>query len=162
MRRPNRQSSGTLLAMALCMALQMTGFIMILPLFARRFESFGAGVEALGISAMAYALTSTVAAPFIGILADRFGRRLIILLSLTAYVLAFSGYLLATSAWLFILLRALAGVFTAGLVPAIVSSVGDLAAENRRAQWIGIVNGGASIGWIIGPIIGGLLYDRFG
>ena len=148
--------------MALCMALQMTGFIMILPLFARRFESFGAGVEALGISAMAYALTSTIAAPFIGMLADRFGRRPIILLSLAAYAGAFSGYLLATSAWQFILLRALAGVFTAGLVPAIVSSVGDLAEENRRARWIGIVNGGASIGWIIGPILGGFLYDRFG
>lgn len=150
-----------LVALALCMALQMTGFVMILPLFARRFESFGAGVEALGMSAMAYALTSTVAAPFIGMLADRFGRRPIILVSLAAYVLAFSGYLFATSAWLLILLRGLAGVFTAGLVPAITSSVGDLASENRRAQWIGIVNGGASAGWVIGPVLGGLLYDRF-
>jgi MFS family permease len=48
------------------------------------------------------------------------------------------------------------------LVPAILSSVGDLALEHRRAQWIGIVNGGASIGWIVGPILGGLLYDRYG
>ncbi len=158
----SRQSLRTLVALAFCMALQMTGFVMILPLFARRFESFGAGVETLGMSAMAYALTSTVAAPFIGMLADRFGRRPIILLSLAAYAVAFSGYLLATSAWLVILLRGLAGVFTAGLVPAITSSVGDLAAENRRAQWIGIVNGGASVGWIIGPLLGGLLYDRFG
>ena len=61
-----------------------------------------------------------------------------------------------------ILLRGLAGAFTAGLIPAISSSVGDLAAENHRAQWIGIVNGGASAGWIIGPILGGLLYDHFG
>jgi len=157
-----RQSFSTLVALSLCMALQMTGFVMILPLFARRFESFGAGVEALGMSAMAYALTSTVAAPFIGMLADRFGRRPIILLSLAAYVLAFSGYLFAASAWLMILLRGLAGVFTAGLIPAITSSVGDLASEDRRAQWIGIVNGGASAGWIVGPILGGLLYDRFG
>lgn len=157
-----RQSPSILVALALCMALQMTGFVMILPLFARRFESFGAGVEALGVSAMAYALTSTFAAPFIGMLADRFGRRPIILLSLSAYVLAFSGYLFAASAWLLIMLRGLAGVFTAGLVPAITSSVGDLASENRRAQWIGIVNGGASAGWIIGPLFGGLLYDRFG
>jgi MFS family permease len=140
----------------------MTGFVMISPLFARLFESFGAGVEALGMSAMAYALTSTIAAPFIGMLADRIGRRPIILLSLAAYVLAFSGYLFATSALLLILLRSLAGVFTAGLVPAIISSVGDLAAENRRAQWIGIVNGGASVGWVLGPFIGGLLYDNFG
>jgi MFS family permease len=144
------------------MALQMTGYVMILPLFARRFESFGASVEALGMSAMAYSFTSTVAAPFIGMLADRFGRRPIILLSLAAYVLAFSGYLFAASARLLILLRGLAGVFTAGLVPAITSSVGDLASENQRAQWIGIVNGGASVGWIVGPVLGGLLYDRFG
>jgi len=135
---------------------------MILPLFARRFDSFGTGVEALGMSAMAYALTSTFAAPFMGMLADRFGRRPIILLSLAAYVLAFSGYLFADSAWLLILLRGLAGIFTAGLIPAMTSIVGDLASENRRAQWIGIVNGGASAGWIVGPLLGGLLYDRFG
>jgi MFS family permease len=148
--------------MALCYAFQMAGFVMISPLFARLFESFGAGVKALGTSAMAYALTGTVAAPFIGMLADRVGRRPIILLSLAAYVLAFSGYLFATSAWLLILLRGLAGLFTAGLVPAMMSSVGDLASENRRAQWIGIVNGGASAGWVIGPYAGGLLYDHFG
>jgi MFS family permease len=157
-----RQSPSLLVALAFCMALQMTGFVMILPLFARRFDSLGAGVEALGVSAMAYALTSTFAAPFIGMLADRFGRRPLILFSLAAYALAFSGYLFATSAWLLILLRGLAGAFTAGLLPAMTSMVGDLAPENRRAQWIGIVNGGASAGWIAGPLWGGLLYDRFG
>lgn len=157
-----RKPSHILVALAFCMGLQMTGFVMILPLFARRFESFGAGVEALGVSAMAYALTSTFAAPFIGALADRFGRRPIILLSFAGYVLAFSGYLLASSASLLITLRGLAGVFTAGLLPAMTSIVGDLALENRRAQWIGILNGGASAGWILGPLLGGLLYDRFG
>jgi MFS transporter, DHA1 family, multidrug resistance protein len=160
--QPTRQSTGILIALALCMALQMTGFVMILPLFAHRFESFGAGVEALGVSAMAYALASTLFAPFMGMLADRFGRRPMILLSLVAYVLAFSGYLFATSTWLFILFRGLAGVFTAGFVPAITSIVGDLASERHRGQWIGIVNGGASVGWIVGPLFGGLLYDRFG
>jgi predicted MFS family arabinose efflux permease len=161
-RQPSRQSISILVALALCYAFQMTGFVMISPLFARLFQSFGAGVKALGMSAMAYALTSTIAAPFIGVLADRIGRRPVILISLASYVLAFSGYLFATSAWLLILLRGLAGVFTAGLVPAILSSVGDLASENRRAQWIGIVNGGASAGWVLGPYLGGLLYDHFG
>lgn len=140
----------TLTALSLCMALQMTGFVMILPLFARRFESFGAGVTAFGMSSMAYALTSVIAAPFIGSLADRFGRRLIILLSLSAFVLVFSGYLFAISAWMLILLRGLAGLFTAGLVLAIMSSVGNLAVENRRAQWIGIVNGARPlVGWSV-------------
>ena len=145
-----RQSSGILVSLAACMALQMTGFVMILPLFARRFESFGAGVEALGVSAMAYALTSTFAAPFVGMLADRYGRQPIILFSLAGDILAFSGYRFAASAWVLILLRGLAGVFTAGLLPAIMSIVGDLAPENWPAQWIGIVNGGAAAGWIQG------------
>ena len=107
----------TLVALALCMALQMTGFVMILPLFARRFESFGTGVAAFGMSSMANALTSVIAAPFIGSLADRFGRRPIILLSLSACVLVFSGYLFAISAWMLILVRGLAGLFIAGLIP---------------------------------------------
>lgn len=158
----SRRSPSILVVLAVCMALQMTGFVMLLPLFARRFESFGAGVEALGASAMAYALTSTIAAPFMGMLADRVGRRPIILLSFAAYVLAFSGYLFAASAWQLIVLRGLAGVFTAGLLPAMTSMVGDISPENRRAQWLGLVNGGASAGWILGPLLGGLLYDRFG
>ena len=160
--QPTRRSPAILVALAFCMALQMTGFVMILPLFARRFESFGAGVNALGMSSLAFALTSTLSAPFMGMFADRFGRRPVILLSLTAYAFAFGGYLFAASAWLLILLRGLAGIFTAGLVPAMTSIIGDLASQHRRAQWIGIVTGGASVGWILGPPFGGLLYDRFG
>ena len=151
-----------IIVLSACMAFQMTSYVIILPLFARRFSEFGAGVESLGLSAMAYALTSTLAAPFMGALADRFGRRRLVLASLAAYILAFTGYLLASSAPVFILLRALAGAFTAGLTPAVTGVVADLAPMDRRAQWIGIVNGGASIGWIAGPVLGGMLYDHWG
>ncbi|MGE5249673.1 MAG: MFS transporter [Bacteroidota bacterium] len=159
---PARRPRVTLAAMALCMCMQMIGFMMISPLFALRLESFGAGVQALGMSASAFALAAMAAAPFMGVLADRLGRRPIILLSLAAYALAFSGYLFAASAWVFIVLRGLAGALTAGLVPAMTSTVGDLASENRRAQWIGIVMGAASVGWVVGPPLGGLLYDHLG
>jgi len=151
-----------LVALATCIALQMTGFAMVLPLFGRRFEGFGAGVQALAASDMAYSLTGILAAPLTGMLADRFGRRSIILVSLVGNVLAFCGYLLVPFAWLLILLRGLAGVSTAGLVPATMSIVGDLAPEDRRAQWIGIIIGSASAGHVVGPLLGGQLYDRFG
>jgi MFS transporter, DHA1 family, multidrug resistance protein len=151
-----------MIILAVCMALQMTGFVMILPLFARRFSEFGVGVKSLGESAMAYALAATLAAPFMGALADRFGRRRLILVSLATYVLTFSGYLLASSASVFILIRGLAGAFTAGLFPAMTGIVAELAPIQRRAQWIGIVSGGASLGWIAGPILGGVLYDHWG
>ena len=161
---PKRRSSSkrVMIVLAVCMALQMTSFVMILPLLARRFTEIGAGVAALGVSAMASALAGTLAAPFMGALADRFGRRPVMLGSLAAYALAFTGYLFAASAPAFIVLRGLAGLFTAGLIPAVTGSVADLAPIDRRAQWIGIVNGGASIGWIAGPLLGGVLYDRWG
>ena len=149
-------------ALSVCMALQMTSFVMILPLFARRFAELGAGVETLSLSAMAYALTSTLTAPFMGALSDRIGRRPLVLLSLAAYILAFSGYLLASSPEMIILLRGMAGAFTAGLVPAVLGIVSDLAPTDHKAQWIGFVNGGASVGWIVGPVIGGALYDHWG
>lgn len=157
-----RRSTGVLVALALCMALQMTGFAVFLPLFALRFESFGAGVQALSASDMAYFLTFALAAPLVGTLADRFGRRPIILLSLAGHVLVFIGYLFAASTWPLIILRGLAGISGAGVLPGMVSIVGDLAPEDRRAQWIGVVNGGAAIGYILGPSLGGWLYERFG
>jgi DHA1 family tetracycline resistance protein-like MFS transporter len=86
----------------------------------------------------------------------------VVLASLAAYVLAFAGYLFASSVLAFILFRGLAGAFTAGLIPAVTGLVADLAPADRRAKWIGIVNGGASAGWIVGPILGGWLFDRWG
>jgi MFS family permease len=151
-----------MVALALCMALQMTGLVMITPLFALRLESFGGGVQALGLSDSAYAFTAMVFAPFMGSLADRIGRRPVILLSLAAYAIAFVGFLFVSSTGLFIFLRGIAGAFTAGLIPSILSSVGDLAPGDRRAQWIGIVHGGASVGWVLGPVFGGWLNDAFG
>jgi DHA1 family bicyclomycin/chloramphenicol resistance-like MFS transporter len=114
--QPTRQSSTNLVALALCMALQMTGFVMILPLFARRFESFGAGVRAFSLSSLAYALTGMISAPIMGMLADRFGRRPIILFSLAAYV-SLSAATCSPPSCCSSLLRGSAGIFTAGLVP---------------------------------------------
>ena len=152
----------TMLVLSACMALQMTGFVIVLPLFARRFSELGAGVEALGMSEMAFALTGTLAAPWMGALADRFGRKPLALISLAAYAAAFCGYGLAQSVLAFILIRGLAGALTAGLVPAVFGMAADLAPSDRKAQWMGFVTGGASVGWIAGPIAGGMIFDRWG
>ena len=161
-KRRNSNPQKVIALLSSIMALQMTSYVIILPLFARRFSEFGAGVQALAISAMAYALTSTLFAPFMGALTDRFGRKPLILGSLAAYIAAFCGYLLAPTAGFMIVIRGLAGAFTAGLMPAVTGLAADLAPKDRLAQWIGFVSGGASVGWILGPIAGGVLYDYWG
>ncbi len=52
--KPRRQSDrNIMICLAVCVGLQMTSYVMILPLFARRFTALGAGVSAMGASEMA-------------------------------------------------------------------------------------------------------------
>ena len=145
-----------------CTALQMTSYGMIFPLFARKIGDFGEGVTVLAASVMAYSAAGAIAAPFVGSLADRFGRRPLILGSFAVFAAAFTGYFLAATALAFILIRGLAGALTAGLGPATMGLVADIAPEDERARWIGVIGGGTSAGFIVGPVVGGLLYDRWG
>ena len=155
-------SRSAILLLAGSIALMMTGFGIVMPVFARRLGELGGGVEALGWMTMAFAGAQFIAAPFMGTLADRIGRRPPILLALAAFTAANIGYLLAPTIPLFILVRGLAGALTAGLSPAAMSIVADTVPERERARWIGILMGGYGIGLIFGPVIGGVLYDAWG
>ncbi len=151
-----------IILLAICTALQMTSYGMIFPLFARKIGDFGDGVEVLATSVMAYSLAGMIAAPFMGSLADRFGRRPLLLGSFAVFTAAFTGYYLAATSLVFIVIRGLAGGLTAGLGPATMGLVADIAPEDERARWIGVIGGGTSAGFIIGPVVGGLLYDKWG
>jgi DHA1 family tetracycline resistance protein-like MFS transporter len=140
----------------------MTSYGIIFPLFARKIGDFGDSVAVLATSVMAYSLAGVIAAPFMGVLADRFGRRPLILGSFAVFAAAFTGYYLAATSLAFIVIRGLAGALTAGLGPATMGLVADIAPEDERGRWIGVVGGGTSAGFIVGPVVGGLLYDRWG
>lgn len=155
-------SRTTILLLTGCLALMMTGFGIVMPVFARRLGELGGGVEALGWMTMAFAGAQFLAAPVMGTLADRVGRRPPILLALATFTIANLGYLFAPTIPLFIGLRAVTGALTAGLSPAAMSIVADTAPERERARWIGILMGGYSAGLIFGPVVGGVLYDTWG
>ncbi len=157
-----RHTRSTVLLLAASVGIVMTGYGIIMPVFARRLGEFGSGVEALGLMTMSFALAQFVAAPFMGTLADRFGRRPLILTALAAYVVANIGFLLAPTVTVFTAIRALEGALTAGLFPAAMGVVGDVVPDRQRAQWVGIVMGSYSAGFIFGPVIGGVLYDGWG
>jgi len=159
---PPRRIRNIILLLAASVALMMTGFGIIMPVFARRLGELGSGVEALGLMTVAFALAQFVSAPLMGSLADRFGRRPLILLGLAAYAAANVGFLFAPSTAVFILVRALEGGLSAGLFPAAMGVVADIVPEEQRAQWVGFVMGSYGLGFIFGPTLGGFLYDGLG
>ena len=158
---PNRIRT-IILLLSGSVALMMTGYGLVMPVFARRLSEFGDGVEELGLMTMSFALAQMIGAPLMGGLADSRGRRPLILLALTTVTLQYIGYILAPSTLFFILIRGAAGFLSAGLFPASMGVVADLVAEDRRARWAGIIMGSYAVGMIFGPVIGGLLYDAFG
>jgi multidrug resistance protein len=119
-------------------------------------------VQALGILIMAFALAQFVAGPIMGSLADRYGRRPFVLLSLGSFALANVGFLLASTIPAFVVVRALEGALSAGLYPAAMGIVADVAPEKERGRSIGFVMAGYGAGFILGPVLGGFLYDWLG
>jgi MFS family permease len=97
-----------------------------------------------------------------GALADRFGRRRLIIIALGGFAVANIAFLLAQSAGAFIGIRLFEGAITAGLLPASMAVVGDIVSEKERARWVGILMGSYSAGFIFGPAAGGFLYDHWG
>ena len=159
---PRRGHGRVVLLLAATVALVMTGYGIVYPMLPRRLAELGASVDALGLMIMAFAGAQFLLAPFMGSLADRLGRRPLIMVALVGFGAANLALLQADSAQLYVLIRLFEGVITAGLLPAAMASVGDLSPPDRRGQWAGAIMGGFSFGIAIGPTLGGVLYEAWG
>jgi len=140
----------------------MTGYGIVVPVFAKRIGELGSGVQALGLMTMSFAFAQFLLSPFMGSFADRFGRRPLILIALAGEVIANGAYLYAKSIPLYIAIRFFQGAISAGLLPAALGVVGDRVPKEQHAQWTGVIMASYAAGFIFGPALGGFLFDRWG
>jgi DHA1 family tetracycline resistance protein-like MFS transporter len=143
------------------MLIDITGWGIIIPVIPKLIQELihGDVSEAAKIGGwltFAYAITQFMFAPLIGNLSDKFGRRPIILISLFAFsmdylLLAFAP----TITWIFI------GRIIAGLTGASITTasayIADVSTPENRAKNFGMIGAAFGLGFIIGPVIGGLL-----
>ncbi len=106
-------------------------------------------------------LFSAVASPFWGGLADRKGRKIMLLRSALGMAIVMLLMGLATSIWQFLVLRALLGLL-GGFVPNANALIATQVPRNKSGWALGWLSTGAVSGALIGPLIGGLLADSFG
>lgn len=136
------------------------GFSIIIPILPDLAVDLGGSKESIWVAAL-YALMNFLFAPLWGNLSDRVGRRPVILWSIV--ITALSQFLLAfvISFPLLMLQRALAGIGSAN-ISAANAYMADISNKENRARNMGLVGAAFGMGFIIGPVLGGFLYDAFG
>lgn len=130
----------------------------ILPDLLRAVTHSGNVAPYIGITTALYAVIQFIFAPVLGVLSDRLGRRPVLLISLCGASISYILMASASNIWMLLIGRAIAGLTSANMAVA-TAYISDVTPEDERAGRFGIFNAMFGIGFIIGPVLGGILGD---
>ncbi|HVF84209.1 MAG TPA: DHA2 family efflux MFS transporter permease subunit, partial [Sphingomicrobium sp.] len=123
--------------------------------------SLGATQESINWVLTSYIVASAIAIPISGWLADRVGRKRLMLWAVVGFTLASMLCAIATSLPEMVVFRILQGISGAFLVPLAQATLFDINPPERHGQAMALFGGGIMIGPIMGPVLGGWLTDSF-
>lgn len=146
--------------------LDVIGFGLIIPVLPGLLEEMTGGDLSTaarwgGVLMFTYAAMQFLFSPIVGGLSDRYGRRPVILASLFAFAVDFIIAGLAPNIWWFFLGRILAGITGASFSSA-TAYIADVSTPEKRAQNFGLIGAAFGLGFIIGPLIGGVVSAHYG
>ncbi|MDY3520469.1 TCR/Tet family MFS transporter [Riemerella anatipestifer] len=159
MEKPHKSAAISFIFITLL--IDITGWGIIIPVVPKLIEELINGDISLaskygGWLSFAYAVMQFIFAPVLGNLSDQFGRRPVILFSLLGFSVNFFLQAWAPSIlWLFIG-RLLSGITGASITTA-SAYIADISTEQDRSKNFGIIGAAFGLGFIIGPVLGGVL-----
>ncbi|MFT3850426.1 MAG: MFS transporter [Propionivibrio sp.] len=109
-----------------------------------------------GVVAFSFGLSNFLASPMLGALSDHFGRRPMLLLGFFGLSLSFFVTALSTSIWGLIAVRIVSGALQTNAAIA-NAYVADITPPEQRARRFGLIGAMMGVGFIVGPVMGGLL-----
>ncbi|WP_071394178.1 MFS transporter [Bacillus tuaregi] len=130
---------------------------LIVPVMPEYLKTFGAAGQALGFIIAIMALAQFIFSPVAGNLSDRHGRKNLIILGLFINGLSQIGFGLSSELWLLYLCRFFTGVGSAFIVPPVMAYAADITTHQERGKAMGWLGAAISLGFMIGPGIGGFL-----
>ena len=148
------------LSVAIFSAVLGSGLIVpLLPLYA---QGMGATGIQLGMVIAGYAVANSVLTPVMGRLSDRRDRKIFLTIGLFLYAVISLGFVGAANVSQLILVRVIQGVAGAMIIPIAMTYIGELSPEGEEGKWMGYANAAFFSGFGIGPLLGGMLAERFG
>jgi MFS family permease len=153
-----RQGHSPLVIIFTTVFMDLVGFGMIIPLQAIFGSKLGASGWTLGLLGAAYPIAQFFFAPLWGQISDKYGRRPILLMSLTGSTLAYLGFAGATFYGSLIFLfatRFFQGAFAAN-ISAAQAYIADVTPPQKRAGGMALIGAAFGIGFVLGPVLGGV------
>ena len=145
-----------LFSVILVVFIDLLGFSLILPLLPYYAKTFQANSFTTGILVASYAVAQLIGAPLLGRLSDRFGRRPILLISVFGTFLGFLLLGFANALWMLFVSRIIDGL-TGGNLSIAQAYITDVTDTKSRSQGLGLIGAAFGVGFIIGPVVGGVL-----
>src|SRR5438093_1193189 len=133
----------------------LVGFGIIIPLLPVYARTFGASAFVIGLLFASFSISQLFAAPVLGDLSDRWGRRPVLIFSLLGTVVSFVMLALAHSLALLFAARIVDGL-SGGNITTARAYIGDITTDENRARAFGMLGAAFGLGFIIGPGLGGL------
>ena len=147
----------TLMAVSLAVFAAYTGIGMVGPVRVLYAQSQGASLAIIGAMASAYLVSNFLFQYPVGWLADRWGRKQVLIVGFLIQALLAVAYLFIFDPLQFVFLRLLEGVAAAGVLPAARALIVDEVPPEKRGEAYGIFGAAFNAGFLLGPGLGGLL-----
>ena len=148
--------SRPLLIIFLTVFVNLVGFGIIIPLLPFYAQTFGASPIVIGLLFASFSLSQLIAAPALGDLSDRYGRRPVLIVSLAGTVASFVMMALAHSLTMLFFARIVDGL-SGGNISTARAYVADVTEPKDRARAYGLIGAAFGLGFILGPAISGVL-----
>lgn len=133
----------------------IVGFAMVLPLLPSYAARLGGTPTSIGILVASYSALQLLLAPLWGRVSDRYGRRPVLLIGLAGSVASYLVFAWADTFLLLLLSRLLDGGSGASINVA-QAYLADETRRSHRARAMGVVGAAVGVGFIVGPILGGI------
>lgn len=141
------------------MFIAMLGIGLIIPILPEFLKEFDAGGKTAGYLIAALGLTQFIFSPIAGEWSDKYGRKIMIVSGLGLFTI--SNLLFATAEHISMLYvsRLIGGIGAAAMIPSMLAYVADITTEEKRGKGLGLLGAAMSLGFVIGPGIGGFLAE---
>jgi len=139
----------------------VTGVGIVVPLLPIYAHNLGASGLYIGLIFGAFSISRTFFLPYFGRQSDKKGRKPFIVAGLFAYTMVSLAFILSNSVESLIAFRFIQGIASAMIMPAVQAYVGDITPTGREGFTMGLFNMSMFMGLSIGPLIGGVIRDRF-